>query len=143
MEGLGVEVEIAEMTESRATLAANFHDLHGPFDKKVYMGASICPELTESDKTQYVGSFGGYLSAKTADQEEILLALTCDHVCFDKSRPCKGKLLRILLLCKSNTVAQNGCQEILLIQELPLTHRIEWPLLAPLICQRRLISSMQ
>lgn len=92
MQGLGVEVEIAEMVEPQATLAANFHDLHGPFDEKVYMGASISPRLGPEPKKQYVGSFGGYLSAKSADEKQILLALTCDHVCFDKLRPCKGLL---------------------------------------------------
>jgi hypothetical protein len=92
VQGLGVEVEIAEMAEPQATLAANFHDLHGPFDKKVYMGASISPRLGPKPDKQCVGSFGGYLSAKSADEEEILLALTCDHVCFDELRPCKGLL---------------------------------------------------
>ncbi|PWI64581.1 hypothetical protein PCL_09511 [Purpureocillium lilacinum] len=93
-----VEVEIAELMEPRnAGDRMRGHDdthvLNGPFARNLYIGASIGPPWSSGWGSS--GSFGGHIigKGKSPPHKEMLLALTCDHVCFTDHRPCHEKAL--------------------------------------------------
>ncbi|KAK0712696.1 hypothetical protein B0T26DRAFT_343808 [Lasiosphaeria miniovina] len=86
-----VEVEIAEMMEphnagERAGGHGDPHVLDGPFDRNLYLGASIGPPWSNAWGSS--GSFGGHVVArqKPPFHDEVIMALTCDHVCFTSER---------------------------------------------------------
>jgi hypothetical protein len=91
-----IDVEIAEMlvphAMQRAEGSGDPHVLEGPFDKSLYIGSSIGPPFSGNGDGSS-GTFAAHFTAKrkAALQDELLLALTCDHVCFDSARPCLGR----------------------------------------------------
>jgi hypothetical protein len=104
-----VEVEMAEISQANNMAGSPGvpHILEGPLDKKVFIGASIGPPLNPTSKLAGCGTFAAYLSANHKGQE-FLLALTCDHVCFDENRPFQGlsrTFQHLQMITRTNTLA--------------------------------------
>jgi hypothetical protein len=120
-----VQAEVAEkiiaQSDHRAGGDGNPHILEGPFDKNLYIGASIGPDLVDKTLGSYSGTFGAHFRANQKNQpgEEFLLALTCDHVCFDCDdpnsdppykavQPCLGLLICATYFFYYLQVSENG-----------------------------------
>ena len=87
-----VEVEVAELPDPpRAAPSTTTHIIAGPYDQKVFVGASIGPPLGYSTEIARCGTFAAYLSGLDEQKQSHLLALTCEHVVFTAERPYEGE----------------------------------------------------
>lgn len=109
---LGVEVAVtsrsSQASQTNSSIISKDVDdeagvwhLTGPFDKKLFLGASI----RNPSEDGISGTFGAYLSATDQKGRTELLALTCEHVVFPKEISCDGKCgyLSLLLHFYANT----------------------------------------